>query len=144
MDKELKKEIILENYDNPFHRSTTFDNKDFIKINSNSPSCIDNIDVYFKVENNIIKDVYFNGEACVISTSSTSMILKKIIGKNVNEVKNLLINYKNMISEKDYDKELLGELLCFDDIYLKPNRVGCALTVVRAIDKLLEDLKHVN
>lgn len=144
MDKELKKEIILENWENPFHKENDFKDKDYLKVNSNSPSCIDNVDVYFKIENNIIKDAYFNGEACVISTSSTSILLKKIINKTIEEVKDILINYKNMINEKEYDKELLGELLCFDDIYLKPNRVGCALIPVYAIDKMLKELENAN
>lgn len=144
MNKELKKEIILENWEHPFHKDDSFNSDDYIKINSNSPSCIDNVDIYFKIENNTIKDIYFKGEACVISTSSTSILLKKLIGKDINEVKSILINYQNMINEKDYDKNLLGELLCFDDIYLKPNRVGCALIPARAIDNLLKELENVN
>ena len=144
MDKELKKEIILENWEHPFNKDDSFNGDDYIKINSNSPSCIDNVDIFFKIENNKITDCYFKGEACVISTSSTSILLKKLIGKDINEVKNILINYQNMINEKDYDKNLLGELLCFDDIYLKPNRVGCALIPARAIDNLLKELENVN
>ena len=138
MDENLKREIILDNYNNPFHRKKT-DDESYTKINTNSDSCIDNLDIYFKTEKDIIKDACFDGEACAISTSATSIFLRKIIGKNINEIKKLLENYKNMIEEKPYNKNLLGELLVYDEIYQKPNRKGCALIPVKAIERLIEE-----
>ena len=77
MDQELKREILLENYSNPFHKET----KDgFLKANANNISCIDDINVFIKIEDNKIVDAYFDGEACAISTASTSIMIKKIIG----------------------------------------------------------------
>ena len=55
----------------------------YIKTNSNNVSCIDNIDLYVKIENDIIKDVRFTGEACAVAISSTSIMLKEIIGKSM-------------------------------------------------------------
>ena len=143
MDSNLKREIILDNYQNPDNRGL-IDDDSYLKINSNSESCIDNLDFMMKVEDGVIKDIKFDGEACAISTSATSIMIRKLIGKTKEEVINILTNYQNMINEKDYDKNLLGELLCFDDIYLKPNRVGCALIPARAIDNLLKELENVN
>ena len=80
MDNELKKEIILDNYKYPYN----MDGNDLLgyeKINSNSVSCIDDIDLYIDIKDNIIRDIRFNGEACAISTASTSIMLKNIIGK---------------------------------------------------------------
>ena len=139
MDKELKKLIVLDNYNNPFHKEERKNSDSFIKIRTNNESCIDDLNIYFKIENGIIKDAYFNGEACAISTSATSIMLKKLIGKTLKDAKELLINYQNMINEKEYDKELLGELLAYDEIYLKPNRINCALLPGKAIERLLEN-----
>ena len=127
MNKELKREIILDGYQNPYHKQDIND-KTFIKINTNNESCIDKLDIYFKIEQNIIKDVYFNGEACAISTSATSIMLKKLVGKTIEEAKKLLENYKNMINEQPYDSNLLGELNVYDEIYLQPNRKLCTFT----------------
>jgi nitrogen fixation NifU-like protein len=66
-DPETKKELIMEHYTHPLNRLTVTE-KDFIKVNTNSESCIDNIDLFVKIEDGIIKDMYFNGEACAIST----------------------------------------------------------------------------
>ena len=45
MDSETKREIIMEHYTNPLNRDTIDDPK-YIKINSNSETCIDNLDIY--------------------------------------------------------------------------------------------------
>ena len=139
MDKELKREIILDNYNNPFNRGVPNDDS-YIMINTNNESCIDNLDIYFKVENGKIVDVYFNGEACAISTSATSIINRIILNKTKDEIKEIVDNYKNMINELSYDKEVLKDLIVYDDIYLQPNRKTCALLPVKAIEKILEKM----
>ena len=60
----------------------------------------------------------------------------------IDEVKEILVNYKNMINEDDYDADLLGELNVYDEICKQPNRKSCALIPSRAIDELLEVLNN--
>ena len=144
MDKELKREIIIDNYQNPYHKKDISDKENYIKINTNNESCIDNLDIYFKVENGVIKEVYFEGEACAISTSATSIMLRKMVGKTKEEVKTILENYQNMINEKPYDKELLEELNAYDEIYMQPNRKNCALLPSKAIERLMKRLEDEN
>ena len=47
-----------------------------------------------------------------------------------------------MINEKEYDKDLLGELNVYDDIYLQPNRKKCALLPSDAVEKILEVVRN--
>ena len=141
MNKELKREIIIDNYQNPYNRKVIEDSS-YIKINTNNESCIDDLDIYFKVDGGFIKDAGFYGEACAISTSATSIMLKSLINKSIEEVKVLLINYINMINEKEYDKELLKELNVYDEIYLQPNRKNCALLPAKAVERLLKELEY--
>ena len=42
-------------------------------------------EIQFDVENDIIKDVSFEGEACVISISSTNILTNLLIGKTKEE-----------------------------------------------------------
>ena len=145
MDENLRREIILDGYQNPYNKENKVTNKeDYIKINTSSESCIDDLNVYFKIDNNLIKDVCFEGEACAISTSATSIMLKKLVGKSINEAKTLLINYQNMINELPYDKDILEELNAYDEIYLKPNRKGCALIPAKAVERLIKGLENEN
>ena len=136
MDQNLKREIILDNYQNPFNRGVGDDN--YIKVNTNNESCIDNLDIYFKIEDKKIVDVRFDGEACAISTSATSIMLKNLVGKSFDEIKVILDNYENMINEQEYNSDILQELNCYDTIYMQPNRKTCALLPVKAIRKILE------
>ena len=62
MDSNIKREIILDNYSNPFNKSTE-GVEGYLKVNSNNESCIDNIDLYIKIENDVITDLKFDGEA---------------------------------------------------------------------------------
>ena len=139
MDENLRREIILDNYNNPENRGLIEDDS-YLKVNTNSESCIDNLDFMMKVEDGIIKDIRFDGEACAISTSATSIMIRSLIGKSIEEVKKILLNYKNMINEEEYDSELLGELNVYDNICKQPNRKNCALLPSVAIDKMLGEL----
>ena len=111
LDSTLKKEIIMENYMNPINRNTITDDK-YIKVNSNSETCIDNINLYILFEEDKIKDLHFDGEACAISTSASSIMIKLLVGKTLDEVKNIINNYDNMIKHEHYDEDLLGEANC--------------------------------
>ena len=60
--------------------------------------------------------------------------------KAKNEAIEILNNYKNMINEQDYDEDILGELIVYDEIYKQPNRKNCALLPGLAIDNLINRL----
>ncbi len=142
MDANLKRSIILDHYQNPKNKGL-IDDKSYIKVNMNNESCIDEINLMIKVENNIIKDIKFDGEACAICTSSTSIMVKTLIGKTIEETKKIYENYSNMIDEKDYDENILEEACVFDDIYKQPNRKKCALLPWWGIEKVIKELeKH--
>ncbi len=138
-DPELRREIILDNYQNPTNRGLINDSH-YIKENTNNESCIDNLDIEMKVENDIITDIRFDGEACAISTSATSIMIKTLLGKTTIEARKILKNYDNMILEKDYDEDVLGELIIYNEIYKQPNRKTCALLPRNAIVKMLDRL----
>ena len=139
MDSNLRREIILENYQEPLNRGLIED-ESYLKVNTNSESCIDNLDFMMKIEDNVIKDIRFDGEACAISNSASSIMIQSLIGKTVDEAKDILNNYKNMIQEKEYDEKLLGELVVYDEISKQPNRINCALLPSVAVEKMLEKL----
>lgn len=143
LDPELKKALIMEHYQNPINRNTIEDER-YIKVNSNSETCIDDIDLYILFEDNKIKDLHFNGEACAISTSATSIMIKLLIGKTIDEVEELMNNYYNMIDEKEYNEEILEEACCYDEIYKQQNRKGCATIPWKGIEKAIQEYKNKN
>ena len=59
-------------------------------LHGHNPSCGDNITLQLKIENNKITDASFLGSGCVISQSSTSIMLQTLIGKRLSKQKKLL------------------------------------------------------
>lgn len=139
MDSNMKRSIILDNYENARNRMIPENTDDYIVINSNNQSCIDNINIYIKLDNDKISDIKFDGEACVIAISSTSILSDMLIGKTIDEAKNILNNYFNMIEEQEYDKELLGEANVYEDMYKQPSRKTCATLFARGISKVFNE-----
>lgn len=143
MDQNLKRSIILDNYQNPFNKDVC-DVDGYIKINTNNESCIDNLDIYVKLNDGVINDVRFDGEACVICISSTSIMIQKLIGKTIDEAKLIISNYLNMIEEEEYDENLLGELNVYNDLYKQPSRKKCATLSTFGIEKIIDNYNDNN
>ena len=137
MNSDEKRNIILNNYHDKTNREIV-DDKNYIKLNSRNASCIDNIDIYIKFNKNIIEDIKFNGEACVIAISSTVGLINNIINKSKKEALNIIKNYENMIDGIEYDSNILNDLLVFDDVRKQPSRKICATLASRKIREVLE------
>lgn len=140
MDSNLRRTLILEHNANPFNKGL-IDDANYKRVNVNNESCIDNIDMMIDIKNNIIRDIRFDGEACAISTSAMSIMIKTLLNKNVDEALHIISEYENMIDEKEYDSNILGEMIVYDEIYKQPNRKKCALLPVKGIKKVLEEIK---
>ena len=59
MDSNLKRAIILENYEKPLNKGLLNDSS-YIRENKNNSSCIDNFDIELKMEDGKIKDIRFD------------------------------------------------------------------------------------
>lgn len=137
MDQNLKRSIILEHYQNPKNKGLIED-ETYIKVNMNNDSCIDEVNLMVKLENGKIKDVRFDGEACAICTSSTSVMIDTLLGKSIEEAEEIINNFYNMVEEKEYNEELLEQANAYNDISKQPNRKKCALLGWWGIDKALK------
>ena len=85
-EEELYQEHILDHYEDPFHRghlpTATHAHEE------NNPLCGDVVRVELQLDDaGRIQDCFFSGQGCVISQSSASMLLEKMHGKSVDEVK---------------------------------------------------------
>ena len=112
-DPQLLREIIMDHYDHPRNRGLVED-ETYKKVNMNSDTCIDDLDIQVKFDGDKIADVRYDGEACAICTSSTSIMSELVIGKTKEEAKRIIENYMNMIYERDYDEDLLEEAIAFN------------------------------
>ena len=122
---ELIREVIMDHYEYPRNKKLKND-PEYTRVNLDSESCIDNIDLEVKIEDGIIKDICFDGVACTISTASTSIMSELLKDKSVEEAKVIIENYVNMLHGNEYDEDLLEEANAFVNTGKQANRIKCA------------------
>ncbi len=137
MDNNLKRSIILEHYQNPKNKGLINDNT-YLTSNTNNESCIDEINLMAKIDNDKIVDIRFDGEACAICTSSTSIMIDTLIDKTIDQANEIYSNFENMINEKEFNKDILEQAIVYEDIYKQPNRKKCALLPWWGIKKIID------
>ena len=122
---ELIREVIMDHYEYPRNKKLKND-PSYNKVNLDSESCIDNIDLEVKIEDGIIKDICFDGVACTISTASTSIMSELLKNKTIDEANEIIDNYISMLHGKEYDEDLLEEANAFVNTGKQANRIKCA------------------
>lgn len=139
-DQIIIRQMILERYESPIYKidENDFDTKNYKSFNHKSDSCIDNITVYLKIDNNIIIDARFAGIGCAISTASTDILCEIIINKNFNKVLEILDNYFNMIKQEKYNESIIENLYIFKNVGNQMNRIKCALVGVNSIKNIID------
>jgi nitrogen fixation NifU-like protein len=140
MDSSTKREVILEHYQNPVNRVTD-DVEGYVKVNSNNESCIDNINLFIKFNDNKIEDIKFSGEACAISTASTSIMIQNLIGMDIDEALDYIYNFTKMLNEEEYEAKDFKDAVVFDETYKQANRRTCVTLPYKGIIKAIEDYK---
>lgn len=140
MNNEESREIIMENYLHPKNRN--FPHEGYQSTNTRNESCIDNINLYIKWNQEIIEDITFEGEACAISISSTSIMIKNLIGKTGEEALNYIREFDKMANGESFNKDLVGEAWVYEQISKKGNRKVCASLPLKGMERaILEHLK---
>jgi nitrogen fixation NifU-like protein len=113
---DLYREVIIEHYKNPSYRGH-LDPHD-IQFADNNPLCGDHIEITVQVSNDgMVKDARFDGHGCAISQASADLLVESIIGKPLEEVKQL-------------NKQDILDMLGID---LGPVRLKCALLSLKVL-----------
>ena len=106
-----------------------------------NPSCGDDININLRVDNGIVEDGGFEGDGCAISQASCDMMLDIIIGKPVDEARELADIFIRMITGKvtEEEKDRLEEASILQDIAHMPSRTKCAVLGWHTMDEMLND-----
>ncbi|HNT55956.1 MAG TPA: SUF system NifU family Fe-S cluster assembly protein [Anaerolineaceae bacterium] len=113
---DLYREVIIEHYKNPGYRGE-LDPHDF-SFEDENPLCGDHLRIDLRVDDaGVVTEAAFSGHGCAISQASADLLLESVIGKSLDEVRQLT-------------KEDLLELL---GIELGPVRLKCALLSLKVL-----------
>ncbi len=122
--QELYQEVILDHNKRPrnfgrlegaTHRAEGF-----------NPLCGDRITVFLDIEAGKVKEVYFQGNGCAISTASASVMTEMVKGRTLEETRELFDKFHNLVTREDGETDDLGKLVVFAGVRAFPIRVKCA------------------
>jgi len=113
---DLYRELIIERYKNPLYRGE-LDPHD-ISFEDDNPLCGDHIRIDLRVdENDTVTEAAFTGQGCAISQASADLLVESVIGRLLDEVKQLT---------KEDVLDMLG-------LELGPVRLKCALLSLKVL-----------
>ncbi|MCJ7702199.1 MAG: SUF system NifU family Fe-S cluster assembly protein [Anaerolineales bacterium] len=113
---DLYREQIIDRYKNPLYRGELEPND--ITFEDDNPLCGDHIRIDLRLNGDqVVTEAAFSGEGCSISQASADLLVEHILGKKLDEVKQL---------SKEDVLDLLG-------INLGPVRLKCALLSLKVL-----------
>ncbi|MBR0350604.1 MAG: SUF system NifU family Fe-S cluster assembly protein [Clostridia bacterium] len=135
---DVYNELIMEHSMNSYNKKKLI-GADFCEIGHN-PNCGDEISLEVKMNGNIIEDMAFSGHGCAISQASTSIMIDTLKGKTIDEAKEIIKTFIEMIKREITDEEELKKLedaIAFKNVSNMPARVKCALLAWHTIETIL-------
>ncbi|MCB1305401.1 MAG: SUF system NifU family Fe-S cluster assembly protein [Leptospiraceae bacterium] len=138
LSEDLYKELIIEHTQEPSHRDIPADHN--LHEEGVNRSCGDEVEVFLKVEDGVIKAIGIGGHGCSISTASGSMMADAVDGITVEQAEDLIEKFKAMIVEKQEAAfpEGLEDLEAFKGVQQYPIRVKCATLAWNTLEHALK------
>lgn len=119
-EEDIYEEHVLDHYEDPYHRGH-LDHKTH-QHEGDNPLCGDVVHVELNLDDDgKVKEAWFDGEGCVISQASASMLMEKIEGMSRDQIKQF---------SADEMLQLFGPKLT-------PNRQKCCLLSWRVVQTAL-------
>ena len=147
--KQLYQDIILEHGKSPrnFGKCAGYNSE----AKGYNPLCGDKVHVYLKLDNGKkVEGLTFEGEGCAISLASASIMTELIRGKSINDAKEIMNAFLNMIKNTSkiqsnhLDEDQKTKLMSLSGVKQYPMRVKCATlswhTLISAIDNTQEEI----
>lgn len=134
--RELYQETILDHYRQPRNAGKLAGaNRTAEGFN---PLCGDNVKLYLRVEEGVIRDARFEGSGCAIATASASLMTESIKGKRTDEALHLLERIHGMVTSGSRHGDS-GKLEVLAGVHEFPERVKCATLAWHTLKAALED-----
>ena len=138
MTSQMMRQIIMDHYSDPINKHQP-PKEGYQRMHMHSDNCIDDLDIFLLVKDNIVIDACFDGVACTISTSSTDIMCELLKGKDINQSKYIIEQFQKMIREEPFDEDALEEAIVFINTSKQAARIRCATIGWNAATEILKD-----
>ena len=123
--RELYQTLILDHNKNP-RNFGVLENPSH-NADGDNPLCGDVIHVTLRVEDDVVRDLRFEGSGCAISTASASLMTQAVKERPVAEALALFEDFHELVTTNAPSKgDKLGKLAVFAGVREFPVRVKCA------------------
>ena len=137
--EELYQEMLMDHNRSP-RNFQTLQNASH-SSNGFNPFCGDSVDVYLKIENELVIDASFQGSGCAISQASASMMTESVKGKTISETKEVFDAFHSMITrgpDGQFNPDGLDDLAVLSGVSKYPVRIKCATLSWHTLKAALE------
>ena len=110
-------------------------------VDGYNPLCGDHYKIYLKVEDDVVKEVAFQGSGCAISKASASLMSVIMKGKTKAEAEELFNKFHLLVTGElnaEANSEELGRLVAFAGVSEFPARVKCAILAWHTVHSALQ------
>lgn len=135
---QIYNELIMEHSMNSYNKKK-LEKADASEIGHN-PNCGDEITLEIKQNGDIIEDMAFTGHGCAISQASTSIMIDTLKGKTIEQAKDIIKTFIEMIKREttnEQELEKLEDAIAFKNVSNMPARVKCALLAWHTLEDML-------
>lgn len=111
-----------------------------------NPLCGDQYTVFLTLEEDVVKDVAFQGTGCAISKASASVMTTCLKGKSRAEIERLFERFHHLLTDEGGGVgagEDLGKLAVFSGVREYPIRVKCATLAWHTLKAALQGEREV-
>lgn len=138
--RELYQEVILDHNKHPRNFRKVEDANRTAK--GYNPLCGDEYTLFLKIEDDMIKDIGFQGTGCAISKASASVMTFVVKGKSITEAEMLFDDFHKLLTGdanvlENIDQ--LDRLAAFAGVSEFPTRVKCATLAWHTLRAALQE-----
>ena len=102
-----------------------------------NPLCGDQLTLYLAVQDDKIADVGFQAIGCAISKASASMMTESVKGLSLGDADKVFTEFHKMITQEDFDPDVLGDAELLEGVSRYPARIKCAALSWHALNSVL-------
>lgn len=136
--ERMYKFIVMEHINDPQNKDDNLNDTNSLRVNNDS--CGDRLFLKVEFENNIAKNISWNGTGCSLSMSVCSIMSKWLLNNSVEEIKYKLQQYENLVLNKEVDPEVDFEELLVMANQL-PARYKCATLFKQGFEFTMDNME---
>lgn len=137
----LYRQVIMDHYKNPKNKGLK-NTTPYHLVHLTNPSCGDDMRVEIIVENDKVVDVRQDGKGCSICLSSASVMSELLIGKSVDEAKDLINSFYSMVKGEELeDEDKLEEAIAYKGVRDFPARIKCATLAWKCVERAIDEVE---